>query len=74
MTTHHYKIAEGSLDRAIEEATHNGWSASEVLQSILVLAVERHAKATGAQQTRAALEFEITNLSDNVDFDFVRSR
>lgn len=71
---HHYAIAKESIEAAIEKATEQGWSETDVLQSFIVLAVERYQQAASPKDAKAILEFEVQNLGGKVDFDFVRSR
>ncbi|MDX1384781.1 MAG: hypothetical protein R3190_14105 [Thermoanaerobaculia bacterium] len=71
---HHYKIAQEAIAAAVSRAEENGWKEEEILQSLVVAAIERHAGVSDAATTRSMLEFEISNLSGTVDFDFVRSR
>ena len=71
---HHYKIAQQAIDDAVRTASESGWQEEEVLQSMIVAAVQRHAGCAGSQSTRSVLDFELSNLSDSVDYDFVRSR
>ncbi|REJ76849.1 MAG: hypothetical protein DWQ36_03635 [Acidobacteria bacterium] len=71
---HHYAIAKRAIETALEEAAAHGWSDAETLQSILVDAIARHGRATRVEDTRALLEFEVSNLRGTVDYDFVRSR
>ena len=69
-----YKIAENAIDAALERGAECGWSEQDTLRSLVVSAVARHGRAAGAANTRSMLEFELSNLSGAVDYDFVRSR
>ena len=74
MSKHHYAIATEAVDRAVEEASESGWSSADVLQSILVVAIERYGKERGKRDTQSLISMEVSNLRDEVDYDFVRSR
>lgn len=74
MTVHHYNISKTAIDEAINTATTHGWTEADVLQSILVHAIERYAALRGKADTEELLAFEVSNLRDTVDYDFVRSR
>ena len=74
MSIHHYAIAQKSADSAIEQAAKEGWSETDVLQSLIVIAIERYRKVAGYEDARAILDFEAQNLANTIDFDFVRSR
>ena len=50
---HHYKTAKQAIDTAIEQAQNDGWSSSDVLQSLLVQTLERYAAERGVGDTRA---------------------
>ena len=71
---HHYKTAKQAIDTAIEQAQNDGWSSSDVLQSMLVQTLERYAGEKGVADTRAMLEYELSNLKGTVSYEFVRSR
>ena len=71
---HAYEIADNAVDKAVLQAAEHGWSEQEALRSLIVSAVARHGRAAGTADTRSMLEFELSNLSGTVDFDFVRSR
>jgi hypothetical protein len=71
---HHYKMAEEAVAKAVEGAGGAGWGEEEILQSLIVVAIARHAGLKGGANTKAMLAFEMSNLSDTVDYDFVRSR
>jgi hypothetical protein len=70
----HYTIAKDAIEGAVKQAAEAGWSEAEMLQAVIVSALERHKAASSGPETRALLEYELSNLSDKVDFDFVRSR
>lgn len=71
---HAYTIVEDAIDAAVQQAAEYGWPETDTLRSLIVSAVARHGKAAGAANTRSILEFELSNLSGTVDFDFLRSR
>lgn len=74
MSKHHYGISKQAIADAIDEATSNGWTETDVLQSLLVNTIERYAALQGKTDTERLLAFEVSNLRDTVDYDFVRSR
>ena len=69
-----YTIARDALEQAIASGKEANWSEHEVLQAILVSAIERHVQSEGAKSTRSLLQFEMSNIRGDVDYDFVRSR
>ena len=71
---HAYKIVENAIDAAVHQAAEHGWPEHETIRSLIVSTVQRLRRAAGATSTRSILEFEISNLSGTVDYDFVRSR
>ena len=70
----HYSIAKEAIDAAVTEATGAGWSEQELLQAVIVTALERHKSVASPKETVELLKYEMSNLGGGVDFDFVRSR
>ena len=68
-----YSIAKAALARAIEEAVSEGLDKGEVVEALIVSAVQESIALRGAGATKASLRYEAANIAGEVDFDFVRS-
>lgn len=68
-----YSIAKVALARAIEEAVSEGLDKGEVVEALIVSAVQESIALRGAGATKASLRYETANIAGEVDFDFVRS-
>jgi hypothetical protein len=67
-----YSIARECLDRALAAAATEGIRPPDALHALLVTLVERYKSTQGVETTRAALDFEMRNLSDDEDYAFMR--
>ena len=71
---HHYEIAKRAIAAAVDSGGHHKWGEQEVLQSVIVAAMELHCAIAGPENTESLVKFELANLTDEIDYDFVRSR
>ena len=69
-----YAIAKEAIDSAISTAAKSGWTDRDVLQALVTTAIGYYQQDAGAADTRAMLEYELANVSDRLDLDFIRSR
>ncbi len=69
-----YRIAKESIARATQEASQAGWDEAEILQALLTTSIGLLQAATNSRSTRSLLEYELANVSDRLDLDFIRSR
>ena len=70
----HYTIAKDAINAALGSAKDAGWSEQELLQAVIVTALEQHKSTAGRKATVELLNYELKNLGGGVDYDFVRSR
>ena len=69
-----YSIAKSAIAEALNAATAEHLDHGEVIEALIVLAVQESISLRGAPATKAGLRFEEANIAGEVDFDFVRSR
>jgi hypothetical protein len=67
-----YSIARDAVDRVLEAAAGEGIRPPDALHALLVTLVERYKASQGMETTRAALDFQMRNLSDDEDDAFMR--
>ena len=73
-TVSKYSIAKAAIARALAEATKAGLDHGEVVEALIVSAVQDSIRLRGAGPTKASLRYEEASISGEVDFDFIRSR
>lgn len=69
-----YQLAQRCIDRAVEGAAELHLTRDEILETIIVSAVEALKNAAGAKRAADALRYELSNLGGEVDTVFLRSR
>jgi hypothetical protein len=67
-----YSIARTHLDAALAEAARDHLVPGDALHALLVSVVEALKKERGLADTRRALEFQMNNLADDTDYEFMR--
>jgi hypothetical protein len=67
-----YSIARGHLDAALREATAANLPHGDLLHALLVTVVQALVKERGPADTRSALEFQMNNLAEDADYEFMR--
>ena len=69
-----YSIARAALAETLTGAAAEGLDPGEVIEALIVCAVQESIQLRGAPATKSSLRFEEANIAGEVDFDFVRSR
>ncbi|MEM1248838.1 MAG: hypothetical protein AAGK22_20830 [Acidobacteriota bacterium] len=69
-----YSHAKHAIEQALEAAGSEGWDKSEVLQALVTSAVALYQSEKGSADARQLLRYELDNISDRLDLDFIRSR
>jgi hypothetical protein len=67
-----YAIAKSTLAQALEQASQKNIAAGDLLHALLVSTVDAYKTERGGPDTKAALEFQINNLADDLDYEFMR--
>ena len=67
-----YSIAHNHIDAALSEAVAEKLPLGDCLHALLVTVVQALAKERGLADTRSALEFQMNNLADDADYEFMR--
>ena len=67
-----YTIARSHVASAITESTTARLPSGDCLHALLVTVVEELKKERGIIDTRRALEFQMNNLADDADYEFMR--
>ncbi len=67
-----YTIARTHLDAALREAAAAKLPPGDCLHALLVTVAQALAKERGIADTRSALEFQMNNLADDADYEFMR--
>lgn len=67
-----YTIARGALDDAMKSAAKEGFAPADVAHALLVTLVETYKELRGMDDTRDALQFQLDNLRDDLDYEFMR--
>ena len=67
-----YRIAKANLTQALEQANAENIEPGDVLHALLVSTVDAYKNERGIPDTKAALEFQINNLADDLDYEFMR--
>jgi hypothetical protein len=67
-----YTIARSHVDTALAESEAARLPAGDCLHALLVTVVQGLLKQRGAADTRHALEFQMNNLAEDADYEFMR--
>lgn len=67
-----YAIAKAQLAEAVSQAEAENVPTGDLLHAFLVTLVEAYKAERGAGDTKAALEFQMNNLADDLDYEFMR--
>jgi hypothetical protein len=57
-----YAIAQDMIDQATAAAESGGVDETDVLEAMLVLAIQKVAKSRGGEQTKNFLEYEMSSI------------
>jgi hypothetical protein len=69
-----YAVAKQCLADAVAAGQASNASEDEVIEAVIVLAVDRLAKCAGRKRAADALRYELQNIGGDVDTVFLRSR
>ena len=69
-----YSIANATIASAKVQAEQSGIDAGDAIEALIVMAIQESVALRGPALTRQSLNFELSNVRGDVDFDFVRSR
>ena len=67
-----YSIARKHVDAALADAASEGLVAGDALHALLVSVIEALKQQRGVADTRRALDFQMNNLADDRDYEFMR--
>ncbi len=67
-----YSIARGHVDAALKDAAAAKLPRGDCLHALLVTVAQALAQERGIADTRSALEFQMNNLDDDMDYEFMR--
>jgi len=67
-----HSIARQHVDAALAEAATAKLGAGDCLHALLVTVAQALKNERGIADTRRALEFQMDNLSDDIDYEFMR--
>jgi hypothetical protein len=67
-----YTIARTHIDAALAECAAAKLPAGDCLHALLVTVAQALTKERGMADTRHALEFQMNNLADDADYEFMR--
>jgi len=67
-----YTIARHHVDAALADSAAEKLPAADCLHALLVTVAQALTKARGLADTRHALEFQMNNLADDADYEFMR--
>ena len=67
-----HSIAKSHVAAVVAEATAARIPTGDALHALLVNVVEAYKASRGIADTRNALEFQMNNLSDDIDYAFMR--
>jgi hypothetical protein len=69
-----YEIARRTIDAGVAAGRESDVTEAEILETLIVVAVERFAKCAGRERVADALRYELSNVGGDVDTVFLRSR
>jgi hypothetical protein len=69
-----YELARRSVADLIAAAPAQNLTEAEILETLVVVAVEALAKGAGRDKAADALRYELSNVGGDVDTVFLRSR
>jgi NAD+--asparagine ADP-ribosyltransferase len=69
-----YELARGCVADVVKSAAESGVTEDEMLETLIVVAVENLSRCAGRKRTADALRYELSNIGGDVDTVFLRSR
>ena len=67
-----YSIARKHVDSALNDAAAEKLGRGDCLHALLVTVAQALTQERGVADTRSALEFQMNNLADDADYEFMR--
>ena len=67
-----YSIARSHVEAALNEAAAAKLPRGDCLHALLVTVAQALTQERGIADTRSALEFQMNNLADDADYEFMR--
>jgi len=67
-----HSIARDHVAAVVAESTAARIPTGDALHALLVTVVQEYKSARGLADTRRALEFQMNNLADDIDYEFMR--
>jgi hypothetical protein len=67
-----HSIAQRHIEAVLEESAKQHIEPGDALHALLVALVQAYKAARGIPDTRHALEFQMNNLADDLDYEFMR--
>ena len=67
-----YSIARSHVEAALNDAAEAHLPRGDCLHALLVTVAQALTKERGIADTRSALEFQMHNLADDADYEFMR--
>jgi hypothetical protein len=65
-------IARSHVEAALNDATEARLPRGDCLHALLVTVAQALVKERGIADTRSAMEFQMNNLADDADYEFMR--
>jgi hypothetical protein len=69
-----YELARRSVADLVASASAQNLTEAEILETLLVVAVEALAKGAGRDKAAGVLRYELSNIGGDIDTVFLRSR
>ena len=69
-----YQLARSAMSDLIAAAAEHNVSDDEIVETLIVVAVEALAKSAGRERAAGVLRYELSNVGGDVDTVFLRSR
>jgi hypothetical protein len=69
-----YQLTRQSVADLVAAASEQSLTEPDILETLVVVAVEALAKAAGAKKAADVLRYELSNIGGDVDTVFLRSR
>ncbi len=57
-----YALAKMQLEQLLDEATNQGLKQGDVIEALIVLAIQQSVELRGAEDTKSYLEYEVSSI------------
>ena len=57
-----YTLAKAQLEQLLDESSNQGIKQGDVIEALIVLAIQESIKLRGAEDTRSYLEYEVSSI------------